>query len=80
MDQFIVVASFTDHSHADAICGALEAMKIPVIMEHVEISEHRDYATVVRIMVPAEFVQRATNLMRCLSVRPHHQMPQAVNS
>ncbi len=73
MYQFFVLASFTDHIRADAVCGALEEMKIPVMMEHVEINEDRKHASMIRVMVPSEFIQRAAAIIN------NFDMPMAAN-
>ncbi|MDZ4785102.1 MAG: hypothetical protein SGJ02_03385 [bacterium] len=63
MYQFFVLATFTDHVRADTICGALEQMQIPVMMEHVRISEDKKHASMIRVMVPSEFIQRASAIL-----------------
>lgn len=66
MYQFLVLATYTDHIRADAVCGALEEMKIPVMMEHVEIGRDNRPASMIRLMVPSEFVQRASAILYAL--------------
>jgi len=63
MYQFLVLASFTDHARADAVCGVLEEMKIPVMLEHIEINRDQSNASVIRVMVPSQFVQRASAII-----------------
>lgn len=63
MYQFFVLATFTDHIRADAICGALEEMQIPVMLEHVQLNDHRKHASAIRLMVPSDFIQRATAII-----------------
>ncbi|MCB9030590.1 MAG: hypothetical protein H6619_06020 [Deltaproteobacteria bacterium] len=71
MYQFLVVASFTDHIHADAVCGVLEEMNIPVIMEHIDISDEEESATMIRLMVPSNFVHQATRILHSTDMETH---------
>ena len=69
MESYVVLASFTDRQKANAACSALEKADIPVILEHVEIAERENHASMVRVLVPLEHVQRAAvtlKAQRCL--------------
>jgi len=63
MNQFMVLSSFTDHVRADAICSVLEEMKIPVILEHIELSRGNRPASMIRLLVPSHCVQRANAVL-----------------
>lgn len=63
MNQFLVLSTFTDHIRADAICGILEEMKIPVILEHVELNRNHRPVSMIRLLVPSHCVQRANAVL-----------------
>ncbi len=63
MNQFLVLSTFTDHVRADAICGILEDMKIPVILEHVELNKNKRPVSMIRLLVPSHCVQRANAVL-----------------
>ncbi|RMD84723.1 MAG: hypothetical protein D6808_06510 [Candidatus Dadabacteria bacterium] len=64
MYRFVVLASYTDHITVDRMCERLERNGIPVMLDHVEISKSPHVASVIRLMVPTQYVQRASALLR----------------
>ncbi len=63
MEQFLVIQTVTDQNLANLSCGALEEAAIPVMLEHVTISEGEQSASGFRILVPSHHTQTALGLL-----------------
>ncbi|RMG44050.1 MAG: hypothetical protein D6719_02715 [Candidatus Dadabacteria bacterium] len=69
MEKYLVLTTTTERSLANRACTTLEQAGIPVLVEHVEISESGLRATGYRVLVPAQFTQTAMRLVKVDSTR-----------
>ncbi|MCB0332136.1 MAG: hypothetical protein KDD55_01485 [Bdellovibrionales bacterium] len=67
MEQFLVIQTVTDQHVANLSCGLLEDASIPVMLEHVTISEGTECASGYRILVPSDHIQTALGLLGRIS-------------
>jgi hypothetical protein len=71
-DRFLVLTTTFEQALADKTCAALEDAGIPVILEHVQISEREGAkggykASGYRVLVPAPHTQTAMRLVSATS-------------
>lgn len=62
MEKFFVLKTVTDRVLAEKICDTLENSSIPVMLEHIILSEGESSASGFRILVPLEHTQNALRL------------------
>ncbi len=63
MEKFFVLRTVTDQSLAERICESFEDETIPVLLEHVTLSEGVDSVSGFRILVPSQHTQHALGLV-----------------
>lgn len=69
MEEFVVLTTTTDQHEANKTCSTLETAGIPVLTEHVEITEGSLRATGFRLLVPLQHAQAARKITRHASAR-----------
>ena len=69
MERFVVIQTVTDCALAERLCAALEESEIPVMLEHVELSDEGIRVTGYRVLAPSNLSQRATVLAARIAER-----------
>lgn len=69
MEEFVVLTTITDQHEANKTCNALESAGIPVLTEHVEITEGNLRATGFRLLIPIQHAQAARKITRHASAK-----------
>ena len=67
MERFLVLTTTTEQPLANRTCAVLEDAGIPVMIEHVEITDGGSRALGFRLMVPSQFTQTAMRLIAATS-------------
>lgn len=82
MEKFFVLRTVIDQCLAERICESFEDATIPVLLEHVTLSEGLDSVSGFRILVPSQHTQHALSLVdtieRSYRSRAHASIESAV--
>ena len=66
--SYVVVTTFGEARAANGACAALEAIGIPVMIEHVHVREAKLHGIAYRVLVPVHFSQTALTVLSGLGV------------
>lgn len=74
MDRFLVLTTTTERPFANKACALLEDAGIPVMMEHVEITQGNCRASGFKLLVPSQYTQTAMRLVDQASTRYQNRL------
>lgn len=63
MDRYVAITTINDHCLANDICAALEGKNIPVLVEHIQLSDEDYEAGGFRVFVPQHFSQASLEVL-----------------